>query len=56
MPNQTVIEKEKIIELPIRSRLKNENAWLKLKKLGEKISRDWKSKKTAVELIREGRR
>jgi len=28
----------------------------KLEKLGEKINKSWKSKKTALELIQEGRR
>ena len=36
--------------------IKDIQALKKLEKLGEKINKAWKSKKTALELIQEGRR
>lgn len=48
--------KAKKIELEERENLKDERAWQKLEELGRKISKAWKSEKTALELIKEGRR
>jgi hypothetical protein len=56
MVNQIVTKKERVkLSVPLK-KLRNERAWMKLEKLGEKITKAWKSKKTALELIREGRR
>jgi hypothetical protein len=56
MANQTITKKERLkLAEPLR-RLKDEKAWVKLEELGEKISKVWKNKKTALELIKEGRR
>jgi hypothetical protein len=56
MANQIVTKKEKVkLSMPLK-KSRNERAWIKLEKLGEKITKAWKNKKTALELIREGRR
>jgi hypothetical protein len=56
MVNQIVTKKERVkLSVPLK-KLRNERAWMKLEKLGEKITRAWKNKKTALELIIEGRR
>jgi hypothetical protein len=56
MANQIVTKKERVkLSMPLK-KLRNERAWIKLEKLGEKITKAWKNKKTALELIREGRR
>jgi hypothetical protein len=55
MTNQTITKKERLKKIPSEG-LRDEKAWLKLKELGDKISKAWKSKKSALELIKEGRR
>ena len=56
MVNQIVTKKERVkLSVPLK-KLRNKRAWMKLEKLGEKITRAWRNKKTALELIIEGRR
>jgi len=56
MRGQTIVKKEKIKPSETLKKLQGEKVLMKLEKLGEKITKTWKSKKTAVELIEEGRR
>jgi hypothetical protein len=56
MPNTTIKIKERLKWTPHLKELRDKKALMKLKELGEKISHAWKSKKTALELIKEGRR
>ena len=56
MGNKTITKKEKLeLVKPLR-KIKSEKVWTKLEELGKKISQAWKSKKSALELIREQRK